>query len=482
MHMPLSNEQVAEPVAIAPPLEQPMVPASAPSEAAARHRSAWGRFLSGPAAGRSALALADQVVYSATTFLTAVIVGRFAGADQLGIYTLGFTVVIMLAAAQDALVTMPYVIRFNQFRRKKQRRFSGSVLVHCLTGALISTLCLLIVAGLVSGISRFASVAPTFWVISIVLPWILLREFARRYLMAHLRMATALAVESGVAALHLGGLWWLITTDSLSAPTVFAVMGGACGLTAIAWLVAYYRDFSIRKQSVKLDLGRNWEMARWIFVGLLTHMLQFTAIVWLLTFQIGTAAAGLFAACMSIVNLSSPLARSINNVLMPSTALAFRRKGAQSVRQISYRVAGLLGGCMLLFCLVLAAAGDRAILALYGDRYGGHQLIVTLLAIAALFRSLEMVAYNGLLVIERPQTNFWINAASLVLLLILTPSLTLFWGVAGAAASALAVAGLATAARWIAFLATLQTVGGRQASASIANQDSFVRYGSEAVS
>ena len=79
--------------------------------------------------GRVFLAPADQSVYSGTNFLTTVLLGRLCGADELGTYSLAFTLLVLAAAAQESLVSTPYMIYAQRRRRAALRCYAGSTLV-----------------------------------------------------------------------------------------------------------------------------------------------------------------------------------------------------------------------------------------------------------------------------------------------------------------------------------------------------------------
>ena len=61
--------------------------------------------------GAHALALADQAVVSATSFLTTVLIARWTGPSQLGAYAIGISLVASLLAVQDSLILLPYSIQ-----------------------------------------------------------------------------------------------------------------------------------------------------------------------------------------------------------------------------------------------------------------------------------------------------------------------------------------------------------------------------------
>jgi len=73
-------------------------------------KKAWlllPRFIS----GAHVLALADQGVVSAASFLTTVIIGRWTDASQLGIYAIGISVLASSYTIQGSLITLPYSIQ-----------------------------------------------------------------------------------------------------------------------------------------------------------------------------------------------------------------------------------------------------------------------------------------------------------------------------------------------------------------------------------
>ena len=66
------------------------------------------RTLLGTRARQGALTLADQAVVSGTNFLTTVILGRACLQHELGLYAMGFSLVVVLMGISRALIWMPY--------------------------------------------------------------------------------------------------------------------------------------------------------------------------------------------------------------------------------------------------------------------------------------------------------------------------------------------------------------------------------------
>src|SRR4051812_40178661 len=82
------------------------------------------------AAGRGGLALVAQALVSGMNFGTSLLVGRFAGPDELGVYSLGFTLVVVAMSFQDSLVSSPYTVYGNRLEGEDRSRLAGAALAQ----------------------------------------------------------------------------------------------------------------------------------------------------------------------------------------------------------------------------------------------------------------------------------------------------------------------------------------------------------------
>src|ERR1700720_4048432 len=91
--------------------------------------------------GTHFLALVDQAVVSGTSLLSTVLVGRFTVPSQLGIYTIGLSILGSVLAVQDALVLLPYSIQRHRATRTPDQH-AGLSLLHsaCLAAAATAAL------------------------------------------------------------------------------------------------------------------------------------------------------------------------------------------------------------------------------------------------------------------------------------------------------------------------------------------------------
>jgi O-antigen/teichoic acid export membrane protein len=272
-----------------------------------------------------------------------------------------------------------------------------------------------------------------------VLPFLILREFARRFAFAHFHAARALALDAAVAAIQLGGLLWLAAAGELSATRAYLVIGFACAVGGSVCLVLRRREFRFRNSSWPIAAAKNWRFGRWVFGGQLVSQLNSDLLIlWLLVFVLGESAAGVFAACVSIVCFSNPFILGVSHILTPRIARSLAEGGRRGLRRAVAVAALLMTGSMFVFCIAVAVLGGLAIRLLYGDGYAGHELTTILLAVSVLVQSLGMAIGSGLWALDRPEINFQANLMGLGVTLVTAAGLIAPWGIAGTAAALVA--------------------------------------------
>src|SRR6185437_11404245 len=117
---------------------------------------------------------------------------------------------------------------------------------------------------------------------------------------------------------------------------------------------------------------------------------------------------------------------------------AFADAGADGVWRLAMRTTWWLSAALGVFCLFAVCAGDWALRLLYGPRFGGQTLTVSLLALAVSTAALGIAAEHGLRSMDRPRAIFVANLAALVITLSLAFLLVPTYRIIGAAWSLLA--------------------------------------------
>jgi O-antigen/teichoic acid export membrane protein len=401
--------------------------------------------------GTHALALADQAVVSSASLLTTIILGRFTHPNELGLYAIGASLMVLALNLQESLVSLPYTIQRHRVLGMPTE-YAGCSLAQ--SGALSTFSCVLLAAAALGLSTRRAESELTamVWVLAGATPFALLREFARKFAFAHLRLAQALIIDVTVAAIQLGVLSWLGWTGRMSAATACAALGGSCALTGIVWLFVARNNFAIRVGDLPTMTKQSWRLGKWLFASQMTVTVQSYVSYWLLAAVLDTTATGVYAACMTVAMFANPLIIGLSNVLMPGAVLAFKEGGCVQLRRQAIRDLILLGALMALFCAAVLLMGEDIMRILYrGEQYEGQGRTISVLAAASLAFAMGIPASIALTSMERPRAIVLAGLAGAIVTVVVGWWLMVEWGSLGAAYGFLWGNLIGTIGRWAIF-------------------------------
>ena len=408
--------------------------------------------LVGKTARLGMLSLVDQVIVSGTRFLTTVIVGRACGADELGVYALGFSLLIFLTVLQETLITTPYTILGSGQTDRRRAHYAGSLLIH--HGVLLLLVfALLLLAGAVGTWGASSPMwATVLWALAASLPFALLREFARRFAFAHMRVAAALTVDAAVAVMQVGGVVLLAGSGELTAASALLVMGLACALASSVWLYACRDRFLPRPRNLWPHLVQDWAFGKWLFGSQMVGVVSHYSVFWLLSILISTAATGIYSACSTVVMLSNPFILGLCNVLEPRTARAFVEGGKPELLRVVRKATVVLAIFLGLFWWLVFFAGERIVTWLYHNpAFEGHGQIIVVLTTSLVIASLGIVYANGLKAMGHPAWNLHASLLDLLVTLSTAVPLACCFGMVGGAYCLLCGAVTGFLARYLAF-------------------------------
>jgi len=386
----------------------------------------------GATARKGLFSLLDQGVVSGTNFFASVLIGRALSREQFGLYELAFTVVTLAVNLQNALVTTPYTVYSPRLSGRDRAGYAGSTLVHQLGFSALAALVLAAAGLLLLGGAGPGGLGPIIHVLSLMILFMLLREYARRVCFAHLRMKTALLVDSAAGALQLAGIILLMALGLLSVGRAYLVAGLACALAAALGLALLRRQFAVRLSRAASDLARNWKVGRWMLASTIGATASAELYPWFLVAFHGAAATGVWAACSRVVFLANPFLMGLANLLGPQAAHAYARGRAHLDRMV-VKAAAVVVAAMLVFFIAMLLFGGWLLQLMYPDKYVGWDPVVAVLALRHVLAALSLPVNCALLAIERADVVFKSYIAGAALAFGLGVPLTRAFGVSGAA-------------------------------------------------
>jgi O-antigen/teichoic acid export membrane protein len=391
------------------------------------------------------VSLADQAVASATNFLTGVIIARACSKEQLGLYTLGFSLILLMTDFQTSLITTPYMVYAPRLKGSAHALYTGSTLIHQLAFCLITMLGVACGAFAVTKGVGPRGLGPVLWALCVVIALIMLREHARRVSFARLKLWTAFLFDTCIAVGQIGGLLVLARFGLLSASRAFWVIGSVCGIAVLGWLWSDREFYQPRLGESLADLKKNWVFGKWVFASGLVWAVSMNLYPWFLAYFHGAASTGVWAACLGVVSVGNPALLGIQNFVGPKISHVYAAEGPEALRRWVLKISAVISLPMSLLCLGLILWGGRLVALLYGRQYAGNSLVVAILSLNLLVAAAAFSFSRALMAIERADLDFLVNFAALFVMVTLGFWLVRAFGALGAAIGLLG-ANLATSA------------------------------------
>ena len=415
-----------------------------PSEVSPKESPSRRRSRSPVRSGMSALV--DQALVSGTTFLTMVLVGRYAGAEQLGIFSLCYSVIVLIAAIQRALISSAYTYQSQSLRPGRLGRRRGSALLLAL--AVTLSLSLLIAGGM--GLAQWlgaAKILPPMVFASVAVAYSM-RDFVRRILFADHRFLEATFFDGFVVLVQLAVLVYLALTERMRADSALAALTVANSTATIGWMLLRQRDFVLRQRSLQIDTAASWRFGRWVMLSEGAFATQEVAVQAMLAAGTGFAGAGAYAACMSLVRLANPVTQAIGNAVGPLGAQALAEGGIDRLMSGVSRVTGLMVKMAVVYLLFMLLVGSYAVEFLYDGRSPGNRWLLFLLSLATAVGALGMPPAKAVSAVLAPRLNLYANLASFVVTLAMGALSFQTYGSLGVATAVLAGAAISCGLKW----------------------------------
>lgn len=337
--------------------------------------------------------IGDQMLISATNFLTTVLLARGLTVVDFGYYTLIVSVLLLANTIQGSLVTQPHNVLGADLAGQPYQRYT--------TATALSQLLLMATGALLALLAAFATWllgwpgAPIACALALALVAWQGQEFARRVLYTEERVAAVFCndlITCSAQSLLVALLWRYELLNAASALAAMAsgwLLGAAWGLWQVRRSLEWSFDFSA--------VVENWRYGKWLLGGeLLGHWLATQVLMLLTALALGAAAAGVLRAVHTLLGPCRVLAQVFSTALPTRLARVLSTRGPAALLRLLVQVHLLaiptLGG----YCLLAAIFARPLLASVYGDQYAEYHSVLALYAVSAFLGYLTMIAAAAL--------------------------------------------------------------------------------------
>lgn len=405
-------------------------------------------MLTGPTARKGTVAVVDQGLLSATSFLAGVMLARLCSKEEFGAYALAFAVMLAANSLQGALISGPLTVLGASREGDDWRGYATSVamaqvvlgLAAALLAAGVSTG--LAVAGIVGkplGAALMAMSAALFFVQG--------QEFCRRVLYTRLRAWRVLLNDAAYCALQVGGLlalwrlggghWGLggaeATPGLLDGWSVFLCMGASAAAGTLLGLWQIRGDLAGGLTRLREDLSETWSFGKWSLSSAGLAYVKDNTSPYVLAAVLSLAELAAMRAVLTVLRPLQLAYVPIMTVLTPRLAREYATKGWPACRHLAWRFTLVLSVVLVIPALGVTYLSLELMDVLFGSKYNDYAL---LLAVWAPFYPLLGIwnAIFGSLsgVVRRPQIGFRALAITAPLVIVASVVLVPVLGIWGA--------------------------------------------------
>ena len=400
-------------------------------------------------------ALADQAMLSGVNFFTGILLARFLGVSEFGVFTLAWLIVQFVQGIQYTLIILPMISIGPKQSEHERKDYLGSVLAQQAGFAISSGVLILI--GIWAADFLFAdwNLGAFTWSLAVVLLISQLQNFARRYFFAFGREPIAFFVDFVRYARQIAILFWLLLTVDMDAGYALWVIAGT-SLASTLLSAFFVETVTWNRHNFRTTLFRHWAFSKWLLLSDLMRSATEPLFMFVAGGLIGAAAVGAVRATQNLVGMSHIIMLGLENVVPAGAA----RRLSQSGKQVFLRyMMGVLifGASIVGTIVVIASATPEFWLGLiYGKDYVGYGHLVVWWSVIYFIGFMAQQISIGLRTIEHTKSIFWTNLVAAIISVVSVYPLITYFGLVGLMFGLLIIVTISTAILAVSFFYRFQ--------------------------
>ncbi|MGA7340505.1 MAG: hypothetical protein WBE72_13520 [Terracidiphilus sp.] len=356
--------------------------------------------------GRETWALTDQAVVSATNFLTNVMLARFMGLREFGIFALAWMSVLFVNSLQYALVIAPMMSVGPKQPEKDRPSYFGAVVFQELV---LVSICF---AAVFAGLEAFGGSFGHADVRHLALPLAVsafayqMQDFVRRYFFAAAQGRYAFLDDVLSYFTQLPILFVLHRAGRLNSDTALWVMAGTSlvGLAA-GWL--WVEPLRFHWARIKSVSAHHWKISRWLSLSAVLQWTSGNLFLLAAPLYYGAAAAGVLKASQNLMGVTHVWFQGLDNVVPVETARHLHEGGVRSMLAYTRSILLKWGGLTLLFAALMGAAPGFWLRLVYGPQMVQYGYVLRLYALIYVLIFVGGPLRAGLQALEFTVPIFW---------------------------------------------------------------------------
>ena len=382
------------------------------------------------------IALADQAMISGANFVTAILLARFLGLNEFGVYTLAFLGIELLHTFQHSIIVAPMMSLLPKVDARDKRQYLDALIVGQLLFTVVILGLALAVIATVGWFDKNWQGNGLLWPFAAAVVGCQLQMYLRRHLFSTGANWAAMLCDMLRYPVQIGVLAYFLTTTNMDADSALYVVGGCAGFATVVAL-GFMRPLTVSVAFFRATVVRHWQFSRWYLASELMRWSTGQLYVVMTGTLLGPAAVGAMRATQNLVAACHILKLGLENVVPIRASEHFQNGRFPPLVSYLKRVSFLGGGAVVLFLIVVALDPKLWLHLIYGKMYGEYSYLVLWWAMIYLVNFFHTPLYFGLRAIEDTQAIFRSQALMALWTVISVYPLIMHVGLAGSMAGIL---------------------------------------------
>ena len=369
---------------------------------------------------------------SGINFLTGILLARYLGLHEFGVFSLAWMAVLFLNNIQYAIISAPMMSIGPKQPEENMPAYFGAVMIQQAIVTFFSFLMIMTVA--LSGDYIFQGWNSGHLAIPLACSAVVfqIQDFLRRYFFTMGKLSAAFTND----AISYGGqlvlLIWLFQSDLATSVSVLWVIA----ITSfVAVIVGFLQTEAIAlptRSLFKGILSRHWEFSKWLGASALMQWISGNLFTIVAGAIMGAWATGALKAAQNIVGILHVVFLGLENFVPVSASRIFISGGRKALNSYIKKISIYLGIATLLFSLIIGVYPGFWLSLLYGEEYSQYAWVLRIYAMAyVVFAFIRTLNYE-FRTREMTRPVFWSVCLPFVFSVIASTNIILSFGILGA--------------------------------------------------
>ncbi len=378
------------------------------------------------------IALTDQMMVSGVNFLTGILLARYLGLHEFGVFTIAWMAVLFCNSIQRAMIITPMMSIAPKQPEDEAPAYFGAIAVQQIIITVLSAL--LIYAGALA----LATTFPQWEIRHLAMPLAASafafqsQDFIRRYFFTNNRHLAAFGNDFISYGGQISLLLWLFLSGSATSGNVLWIIALTSSIATVAGIMQMDKFQWPTGEHFMSSCRQHWDFSKWITSSVLMDWASGQFFTIAATAYLGPSAAGAMKACQNIMGVLHILFFGLANVIPVRAAKILHKDGIAPMVSYLQKIALYGGVVTALFAMLVAIAPEFWLHTIYGVEYVGFGFVLQWYAIIYVLLFFNTPLRAGLTALEYTKPIFVGRVVTAIFTLISIAPLISNFEIAGA--------------------------------------------------